>query len=70
MGKAYGSNPDTFRYPWEVSVKNRYSKRLVAVEYWETEKEAKASAKEWRGPSDVKSDYIVKVRNAHPPWRH
>jgi hypothetical protein len=67
MGKAHGDYFDTFRYPWEVTVRNRYSKRLVAVEYYDNEKEAKEAKANWRnsGRPD-KPDNIVHVRNCHP----
>ncbi len=66
MGRAYGNNPDTFQYPWEVSVKNRYSKRLVAVEYHDTEKSAREAMALWRNSgSSSKPDNIIKLRKLH-----
>ena len=53
---------DTFRWPFQVTLKNRYSKRLVAVNYFDDETAAKAYAKDMRG-----GDYTVKVTNLHPP---
>jgi hypothetical protein len=65
--RAHGDNPDTFRYPWEVSVRNRYSKRLVTVEYYDNEAEAKEAKRSWRSSgSSTKPDNIVHVRNIHP----
>jgi hypothetical protein len=65
--KAHGDNPDTFRYPREVLVRNRYSKRLVTVEYYDNEAEAKEAKRLWRNSgSPTKPDNIVHVRNIHP----
>lgn len=61
MGRADRNSPDTWRFPWELTLKNRYSKRLVSVQYYDNEKEARSEAKSQKG-----TDYIVKVRNVHP----
>ena len=62
---AFG-HPDTCAYPWQVTLKNRYSRTLVRVDYFDDEKAARAYARDMRyidAGSRTLGDYTVKVTN-------